>query len=134
MPDGSSANKYTLNFCVNTDGKSSISVYGILGDDSRFAENFNSDITWNNAFANDISGYAVETDKVFGGEAITTLEATANSTFSIDVTSYVKSMKNAGYNAVTFIFVSNVNNERVKMLYFRVINQFVFMIHMVSPA
>ena len=106
-----SAGSYKLNFKVNTNGKSSVSVYGVLDNDSRFAENFDSSITWNNAFANDISGYAVETNKVYGGTALATVDTAESKTFTVDVTSYVKAMKNKGYTSVTFIFVSNLNNE-----------------------
>lgn len=111
-----------LNFTADTNGKANISVYGVIGDDSRFAENW-TDLTWNNAFANDISDYSIDLKKVYGGKPLATINATTSSQHSIDVTSYVTEMKNSGYKNATFIFISNVNDE-VTVEDFEYINTF----------
>lgn len=111
-----------LNFTADTTGKKDISVYGIIEDDSRFAENW-SNISWNDAFANDISDYSVDTNKVYGGKPLSTVNGTLSSNHSINVTDYVKQMKASGYKSVTFIFVSNINDDR-ESEDFEYINQF----------
>ncbi len=98
------SNNATLKFNAISSGVSQFSVYGVLSDDSRFAENFTKGITWNTAFANQIDGNGVDSSKtVFIGSKT----VSGSQTVEFDVNDYVKAMKNEGYSAVTFIIVKD---------------------------
>ena len=109
------SDRVTLDFNVTTQTSATFSVYGVLADDSRFAENFTKGITWNTALANQIDGNGVEKDKTMfiGTKTITGAEY-----ITLDVKDYVKSMKEAGYKAVTFIIVKENNSGLVSKVTF----------------
>ncbi len=94
----------TLDFSISALANNVLKVYGITDDDSRFAETFDGNINWNNAYANDTKGYSVLKDKIYGKKALASLDTSKSTTFSIDVKDYVTYMANLGYKAVTFIF------------------------------
>ncbi len=100
------SDRVTLDLNVTTQISATFSVYGVLADDTRFAENFTKGITWNTALANQIDGNGVEKDKTM---FIGTKTVNGAETVSIDVKNYVKTMKEAGYKAVTFIIVKENN-------------------------
>ncbi len=94
----------SLKLKATSSGTSQFSVYGVLADDSRFAENFTKGITWNTAYANQIEGNGVDENKtVFIGKKT----VTGSENFEFDVKDYVKTMKDLGYKAVTFIVVQD---------------------------
>ncbi|MBR2043760.1 MAG: DNRLRE domain-containing protein [Clostridia bacterium] len=105
----------TLKLNATSDGSAKFSVYGVLNDDTRFAENFTKGITWNTALANQIDGNGVDESKtvLIGSETVT-----GSKTVELDVKDYVKTMKNANYNAVTFIIVKENRSVRASNVTF----------------
>ena len=97
----------TLELKAASENGATFSIYGVLADDTRFAENFTKGITWNTALANQIDGNGVEKDKTV---LIGTKTVNGEETVSLDVKNYVKTMKEAGFGAVTFIIVKENNS------------------------
>ncbi len=115
-----SSDTLSLDLSVKSDKTADFSVYGVLDDDSRFAENFTSGITWNNAYANEIDGNSVDESKTV---LIGTKSVTGTQSISLNVTDYVKTMADKGYGAVTFIIVKN-NGGTEKIVTFEKMDSF----------
>jgi len=109
------SDRVTLDLNASSQTSATFSVYGVLADDTRFAENFTKGITWNTALANQFDSNGVEKDKTqfIGTKTVSGAEAV-----SFDVKNYVKTMKEAGYKAVTFIIVKENNGGLVSKVTF----------------
>lgn len=99
-----SASTVEFQFKLEKTVKNSVSIYGILDDDTRFAESFDGNISWDTSYAN--IGNTADKTKVYGGAPIATVNAGDSDTISVDVKDYVIYMKSKGYSAVTFILIA----------------------------
>ncbi len=116
------AAQVNLKFTTASPAKQVLSVYGVDAGDLNAAPSSATDknfygpdlwdntISWNVAVANDINGSGVLTDFVYGGAPLAQVDTSEAGEKSIDVTEYVKMLKDAGAQNATFIFVAQNQN------------------------
>jgi hypothetical protein len=82
-----------------------IHVYGLKSEYDNPTWN-ESQITWNNAPANDITSSNIDTAKVYGGDYLTRIQNTSPGVYTVDVTDYIKSL--TGANATLILIGEKV--------------------------
>lgn len=109
------ADSINLKFEASSSNTAEFSVYGVLADDSKFAENFTTGITWNTALGNDTETNGVDASETVLIDKVT---VTGTETVSLDVKDYVTAMADDGYDSVTFIIVKDNANRTVSNVTF----------------
>jgi len=109
------ASNNILVYGLDVEGLNKFMSYKYQGSEFGSAHAWTDAITWNSAPGNDKTGIGVVSEHQYGGAPIATIDASTVGEKTVDITSYVKAMKEEGASDATIVFAAQNQEQKHKL-------------------